>query len=867
MRWAYDCIDHTHTESPMKAKTPMLQQYFRAKEAHPDALMAMRVGDFYEFYGADAERAAEVLEITLTGRDDGGERMAMAGVPFHSVEKYLARLVSAGFRVALCDQVEDPRQAKGLVKREVTRVLSPGTLVDDSMLAPSKNNFLAALYISGQEAGIAVLDPSTGEFMATEMSGPSTGERVLQEIARLMPAEILLPEKSEGISDAVRHGLGVSVTERKPLDTRRATQILKEQFEVAHLGGFGLQDKSRAAVAAGMVLDYARHNGLGLSHVAGVETYTTEGFMQLDPSTRRSLELTQNLSDASRNNTLLEVLDETVTSMGARRLRRWIQEPLLDPEQIRERQDAVERFAGHALCRSDFRTALKRFHDIERSVARCASGLATPRDLLALRDSLDALPAVDEAIRKLALGRIKTLRGELDDHSQLADILRRAVEDHAPVSARDGGIIRPDYDLELDELRNLSRSGKGYIAQLEAREREATGIERLKVGYNSVFGYYLEVSRQHAERVPAHYIRKQTLANAERYITAELKDYESSVLGAEEKAAELEFDIFCRLRDQIAGEGAKLLKTASAVAELDVIAGLAEVALNRQFCKPQIVEEDVLEFVAGRHPVVDDGVGRFVPNDLALGDTTRLIVLTGPNMSGKSTYLRQAALIVIMAQIGSFVPAETCRVGICDRVFTRIGAKDEIALGQSTFMVEMVESANILNNATERSLVVLDEVGRGTSTYDGLAIAWAMVEHLAGLRAKTLFATHYHQINQIAAQTEGVANFRVAVEEQGEQIVWAHKVLPGGTDKSYGLHVAKMAGVPRGVVARAEEVLASLEGKEGVVNIPASLNTLQLALFEAEPNPMVDELRKLDIERMSPVEALLKLDEWKRSLP
>lgn len=844
----------------------MLQQYFRAKEAHPGVLMAMRVGDFYEFYGEDAETAAKSLEITLTGREDGKNgRIAMAGVPFHSVEKYLAQLVRMGHRVALCDQVEDPKKAQGLVKREVTRILTAGTLMEDSMLAPGANNFLAALCVIDGKAGIATLDPSTGEFMATEVVGGHVAEKILQELARLMPAELLYAEKTaSGVEETVANGLGIPSTVRDSLDTRKADRILCGHFEVSGLGGFGLEGRPGASVAAAMVLDYARTNGIGLGHVSAISYYSTDGFMQLDPGTRRSLELTQNLADGGRRNTLLSVLDETVTTMGARLMRRWIEQPLLNPEAITNRLGAVERFCGHVLVRSDLRKALKRLCDIERSVSRCAGGLATPRDLLGLRDSLEALPDIENAVRKIALGHLKSLKDGFGDHEPLADQLRRAVADNAPATAREGGVVKPGYDPELDELRRLSRDGKGYIAQLEAKERAATGLDKLKVGYNSVFGYYLEVGRQHADKVPEHYIRKQTLANAERYITAELKEHESAVLGAEEKADELEYDIFCRLRDLVARNGPALLQTARTIAELDVLATFAEVALARHYVKPEIVDDDVLTVVNGRHPVVDAGVGTFVPNDLDLGDPTRLIVLTGPNMSGKSTYLRQAALIVCMAQIGCFVPADKCRMGICDRVFTRIGAKDEIALGQSTFMVEMVESANILNNARERSLVVLDEVGRGTSTYDGLAIAWAMVEHLAGIRAKTLFATHYHQINQIAGQTPGVANFRVAVEERGDTIIWAHKVLPGGTDRSYGLHVAKMAGVPQPVLRRAEEVLNSLEGRGQELEVPASLNRMQLTLFEAEPHAVVEALKGLDVERLSPLEALLKLDEWKK---
>ncbi|MGV3616603.1 MAG: DNA mismatch repair protein MutS [Fimbriimonas sp.] len=853
----------------MTARTPMLQQYFAAKAEHPGVLLAMRVGDFYEFYGEDAEIAAAAVEITLTGREDGGNgRIPMAGVPFHSVEKYLARLLQKGLKVALCDQLEDPKTTKGLIKRGVTRVLTPGTLVEDSMLAAGQNNFLAAICVQDGRVGLAVLDPSTGDFAVTEVAGDDAQERLLAELARVRPTELLVGPNAEGYGELAQGALGSAVTNQPTMGSDRAARRLIDQFGVANLNGFGVEDKPSAIVAASMVLAYAERNHLPLGHVDGLTTYSVDGFMRLDPATRRSLELTQNMADGGKKFTLLGVLDETVTSMGARLLRRWVEQPLLDPGAIVARHDAVERLINQAMARGELRDNLKRLSDVERLVSRAAAGLAGPRDLAALRASLLALPALADPLRKVGLGRLQELREQMADHGELAAVLDRALVTDPPHALRDGGVMREGYDLELDKLRDLGRNGKGYIASLEQKEREKTGINTLKVGFNSVFGYYLEVSKIHSERVPADYIRKQTTANAERYITAELKEHESLVLGAEEKSVALESDLFNRLRLRVAEHARSLLQTARALAEVDALAALAEVASRRGYIRPEMVEEDVIEVDAGRHAVVEATSSSFVPNDTALGPqevASRCLIITGPNMAGKSTYLRQNALIVLMAQIGSFVPARKCRLGLCDRIFARIGAKDELALGQSTFMVEMVESANILNHASARSLVILDEVGRGTSTYDGLAIAWAMIEHLAEVGAKTLFATHYHQLNALADQMPTVANYRVAVEEFGDDIVWTHRVLPGGTDRSYGIHVARMAGVPPPVLRRAGEILAELEQKtEAPKAIPVSTQRLQLSLFEFEEPPVMKELQKLDVDRLTPMEALRVLDDWKR---
>jgi DNA mismatch repair protein MutS len=856
----------------------MLQQYYAAKAEHPDVLLAMRVGDFYEFYGEDAETAAKALEITLTGREDGSNgRIPMAGVPFHSVEKYLARLIQSGYKVALCDQLEDPKQAKGLVKRGVTRVLTAGTVLEDSMLDGAQNNFLAAICVLEGQVGLATLDPSTGEFAVTEVVGEELQDRILQELARIRPSELLVGPKAEGFGEIARQGLGALVTDAKPLTLERAARLLREKLEVANLEGFGCEDKPSAVVAASMILAYAEKNGLALGHIDTLSTYSVDGFMRLDGATRRSLELTQNMAEGGKLNSLLWVLDRTCTRMGARLLRKWIEQPLLDTATIRSRLDGVERFLTSSLIRGDFRESLSKIQDIERLVARCSAGLAGPRDLAALRQTLQTLPALEPTLAKLSVGRIEELRRKIQDHEDLGLLLVRALAAEPPHSAREGGIIRSGYDEELDKLRDLTRNGRKFIAELEAKERASTGIANLKVGFNAVFGYYLEIPKTQLEKVPEGFIRKQTTANAERYITAELKEHESLVLGAEEKAAALEADLFHRLRARVAGQAPSLLETARALAELDVLASLAEVASVRRYCKPEIRTDGRLEIVGGRHPVVEAGGASFVPNDLYLAGSRddvesqdgpqgpRTIILTGPNMSGKSTYLRQTALIVLMAQIGSYVPAETCHLGLCDRIFARIGAKDELALGQSTFMVEMLESANILNHAGPSSLVILDEVGRGTSTYDGMAIAWAMIERLAEIGCKTMFATHYHQLNALAEQIAGVANFRVSVEEFGDEIVWTHKVLPGGTDRSYGIHVAKMAGMPGSVLNRAEEILSELESTSRPTPAPsAKLERLQLTLFEAERPEVLGELEKVDLNQMTPMQALHLLAEWQQ---
>lgn len=873
------------TGQAFKPQTSLLQQYFRIKAEHPDVLLAMQVGDFYEFYGEDAEIAARELEIVLTGREDGSNgRIPMAGVPIHAYERYFARLVQKGYRVAICDQIEDPKFAKGLVKRRVTRVLSPGTVLEDSMLEATANNYLVAAVIGDPVHGLGVVDVSTGEFLTTEIAGEARLQKLLDEIFRLQPAEILVPEDQSELVQTLREQTSatISVVPLAEWVGRDAKRVLLEHFQVDSLRGFGCEHYTRGLDAAALVLKYLQHNELqALQHIRTLGTYSVEQFMYLDSVARRHLELTQNLMDGSRRYTLLAVLDSTRTPMGARLLKRWLDEPLLNTEAISARLDAVEALVSQNLAREAIRDILKTLADLERLAARASTGTANARDLVSLRQSLQRLPAlyaeVNEMLRAVEEppALLTQLAPRLAPLHELCALLERALVEEPPADLKSGGIIRDGYDPELDRLRSVKIEGKRWIADLESKERARTGIPSLKVGYNAVFGYYIEVSKPHLNKVPSDYIRKQTTANAERFITPELKEQEAILLGAEERINALEFELFSHLRAEVARQTPMLQALARAIAELDVLCAFAENAVRYRYTRPVVDAENRILIQGGRHPVVERfGTTAFVPNDCHLHPQQFLIILTGPNMSGKSTYIRQNALITLMAHIGSFVPADHAEIGLVDRIFARIGARDELATGQSTFMVEMTETANILNNATPRSLVILDEIGRGTSTYDGLAIAWAVAEYLHAIGCKTLFATHYHYLNELANRLEGVANFRVAVKEQGGTIIWLHKVLPGGTDKSYGVHVARMAGVPPEVVERAQSILREFErrGVQGATQPPSEEATpirrrkLQLTLFEAEEHPILSALRELDPATLTPVEALMKIDEWKRML-
>jgi DNA mismatch repair protein MutS len=851
--------------------TPMLRQYMAIKKEHPDVILMFRLGDFYEMFGDDAKIASQELEITLTSRDAGrAGRIPMCGVPYHAVDRYIARLISRGYRVAICDQVEDPRQAKGLVKREVTRVITPGTVLEDSMLRSDSNNFLVAPARHGDTYGLAVVDISTGEFLVTEVAGKDAQQKLLDEIVRLAPAEILVPDESDELVQRIREVSDARITPFIVDGFASPRDVLLKHFGTSSLRGFGCEDFTAGVVAAATILKYIDSTQpSALELVKSIATYSLDGFMVLDATARRNLELLQPIYDSPRAKSLIQVLDKTITPMGARLLRRWISQPLLDVSAINARLDAVGEFHGNLMMRTKVREALSKVYDLERLTSRVVSGTANPRDLIALRNSLRALPELRSALAVAENEMIQSLSKSISTMEDIEHLITEAIVEDPPATIREGGIIRSGFNQELDTLRAAGKDGKAWIANLEATERERTGIKSLKVGYNSVFGYYIEVSKANLSLVPDNYIRKQTTVNGERFITPELKEYEAMVLGAEERAVQMEYDIFCSVRDAVAREADQLTAAARAIAQIDVLCSLAEVAAANRYVRPIVDTGTEIRIRNGRHPVVEQlQTGElFVPNDCLLDcKDNQILIITGPNMAGKSTYLRQVALIVLMAQIGSFVPAESAQIGVVDRIFTRVGAHDELSAGQSTFMVEMTETANILNNATDRSLIILDEIGRGTSTFDGLSIAWAVVEYIKRIGAKTLFATHYHQLNDLANQLEGIKNYRAAVKEEADRIVWLRKIMPGGTDRSYGIQVARLAGMPIEVVERAKEVLWQLEGNssmKGLLSpagrITARTERLQLTLFEAEPHPVLLELEQMDVTTMTPIEALTKL--------
>ena len=859
-------------------ETPLFRQYWQIKKQYPDVLLMFRLGDFYEMFFEDAVIAAPILEVTLTSRPSArGERVPMCGVPYHAVERYIARLISAGRRVALADQIEDPRTAKGIVRRKVTRVVTPGTVVEDALLEARTNNYLVAISarpsdLVDADYGLAICDVSTGEFLVTELVGGDPRARLMDELERLAPAEVLLPEEAasaceEWITEG--HAWTLTPIEKEAFPRGTPRDALLKQFRVTSLRGYGCEEMPLAIEAAATIVNYLRHRHLdALGHIGGLATYSTDEYMGLDSTARRNLELTQSLWEGGRGRSLLAVLDETITSMGGRLMRRWLERPLLDVERINGRLDAVEELSRGALLRGEVRELLREVSDLERLASRAATGHASPRDLAALRRSLEIVPTLRLAISDCDAGLLGEVAERLESLDDLTSLIGAALVDEPPGSIRDGGMIRPGYSADLDELRGTSSESKEWIARLEVTERERTGIQSLKVGFNNVFGYYIEVTKANLESVPDNYQRKQTLANAERYITPALKEREAMVLGAEEKITALEQRLFSELRDQVGAQAPRVLAVAAAVAELDTLAGLAEAAVRRNYCRPTVSESPRIFIRNGRHPVVEAlGEEPFIPNDCRLNtDDHRLLIITGPNMAGKSTYLRQVALITLLAQVGSMVPADEAEIGVVDRVFTRVGAHDDLASGQSTFMVEMHETAIILNNATARSLVILDEIGRGTSTYDGLSIAWAVAEGLHGIGAKTLFATHYHHLNDLAERLDGVQNFRVAVKEDGQDIVWLRKIVPGGTDRSYGIQVARMAGLPSGAIDRAGEILQELEagnrdgGPAPDTRIRTQKQEVQLTLFEMADHPAVEALRDLDLSTMSPIEALNALD-------
>jgi DNA mismatch repair protein MutS len=908
-----------------ESSTPLMRQYSAIKKEHPSALLFFRLGDFYEMFFEDAVVAAKELEITLTSRNkEKGLAVPMCGVPYHAAEGYIAKLIRRGYRVAICEQMEDPRVAKKLVRREVTRVVTPGTAADSS-LGSEENNFLAAVvswneldnsrttgntHASHARAGFAALDLSTGEFRATEFSGEGAEKRIQDELEQLRPKELLYASSTPLFDTSGQVGTGAPArpVERSSIPWAltpvedwvfapdHAIPLLENHFGVLSLEGFGLAGKPAAAAAAGAILHYVRSTQRGgLDHVDRIGFYERQTSLVLDAVTVRNLELMEPLfSGTDAGVTLFRSLDATETPMGKRLLRAWMLRPSVDAIEIQQRLDAVEEQVKNTIAREELRRALHGILDLERLLSRVTLETANPRDLLTLAALLARIPAARRALAHFASSRLKLLYQNLDELTDVRERIEGTIVPEPPIALNDGGLVRTGVDGELDQLRELSTNGKQFLASMEERERERTGISSLKVRFNSVFGYYLEISKANLHRVPPNYERRQTLVNAERFTTPELKEYEAKILDAQEKIVEIERRIFAELRAAIAGEARRIRQTALALAEVDVLASFAQLAAERHYCRPQFDETADLEIVAGRHPVIEqqelsgqnfsgrdlsgydsDKNSRFVPNDLYLNSTTHtLLLVTGPNMGGKSTYLRQTALIVIMAQMGSFVPAEKARLGIVDRVFTRIGASDNLARGRSTFMVEMTETAAILNTATAKSLILLDEVGRGTATYDGLAIAWAAIEYLhARTRAKTLFATHYFELTELAEQLSGVKNYHVAVKETASGIVFLRKVEPGPADRSYGIEVAKLAGLPDEVVRRAREVLAEHESAESRLsaqiagdNSNTEARRAQLTIFTPLSQPVIERLRELDLDRLTPLEALNLLAQLKEQV-
>ena len=826
-----------------QVSTPMMKQFLEIKDAHPEDILFFRMGDFYEMFFEDAERAAGILEITLTSRDGGnGVRVPMAGVPHHSAEGYIKTLIEAGERVAICEQIGDPK-AKGLVERRVARVITPGARLDSGVMGSRRDNFAAAIAGDGDVLGMAVADISTGYFACVQVEGPGSEDLLLGEFARLAPRECLVdPGLRE---DSWRNRLArVGVLSFPRVETRAfgevaARRTLTEHFGTRDLAGYGCEHRGQAVRAAGALLSYLGEiGGAAPAAVTGLRTYDLGDFLILDPVARRTLELTEPLFSDRRGSTLLEALDRTRTSMGGRLLRRWMERPLKDIGAIEERLDAVQCLVDNGMGREALGEALKGVADLERLVGRISAGRANARDMVALRDGLDRLPAVAEALRGLAdRGVWEEIADRMDPLEDIRETLELAMADDPPVSLTEGGLIRTGYDPEVDTLRERAARGREWVAGLEARERERTGIKSLKVGYNKVFGYYIEVTHPNHDLVPEEFIRKQTLVNSERYITPELKEKEADILGAQERMGELEYAVFLRLRSEVAAERRRLQATAATLAQVDVLLSWADTAVRYDYCRPVIDETGDLSIVDGRHPVLERTEEDFVPNDCQLDPLNQaFMVITGPNMSGKSTYLRQVALITIMAQMGSFVPAREARIGWVDQIFTRIGAADDLTRGRSTFMVEMTEVADILNNASGRSLVILDEVGRGTSTFDGISIAWSTCEYLRyapGLGCRTLFATHYHELTRLAHFCPGVINCSVAVREDGEDVVFLRKVVPGPSDESYGIHVARLAGLPPSTIGRSREILDGLE----------RISALPEVVAEMADSPHLDAMR------------------------
>lgn len=869
----------------MAELTPMMKQYMETKSQYQDCILFYRLGDFYEMFFEDALTASRELEITLTGKNCGQEEKApMCGVPYHAVEGYLNRLVSKGYKVAICEQVEDPKTTKGIVKREVVRIVTPGTNLDTQALDETKNNYIMCIVYIADRYGVSVADISTGDYFVTEIPDSA---KLLDEIYRFSPSEIICNEAfyMSGVDlDGMKDRLGITIysLESWYFDDEVCRKKLLEHFEVSSFAGLGLADYDCGIISAGALLQYLLETQKNsLSNLTHITPYAAGKFMMIDSSTRRNLELCETLREKQKRGSLLWVLDKTKTAMGARTLRKYVEQPLIDKTEIIRRLDAVQELKEQAISREEIREYLSPVYDLERLITKIAYGSANPRDLTAFRSSLEMLPALLYILQEMNSELLKDIAKDLDPLEDLCTLVKEAIREEPPIAMKEGNIINDGYNEEVDKLRRAKSDGKDWLAKLENDEREKTGIKNLKIKYNKVFGYYLEVTNSYKEMVPEYYTRKQTLANAERYITPELKELEDMILGAEDKLYALEYELYSEVRDLIAGQIERIQKTAKAVAALDAFASLALVAERNNYVRPKINEKGVIDIKEGRHPVVE----RMIPNEMFISNDTylddkkhRISIITGPNMAGKSTYMRQTALIALMAQIGSFVPAKSADIGLSDRIFTRVGASDDLASGQSTFMVEMTEVANILRNATSKSLLILDEIGRGTSTFDGLSIAWAVVEYISDSRllgAKTLFATHYHELTELEGKIDNVNNYCIAVKEKGDDIVFLRKIVKGGADKSYGIQVAKLAGVPELVIGRAKEIVEELSdeditarvseiaSKERVVKKKPKVkkyddvDIAQMSLFDTvKDDDVLEELKNLDVGNMTPLDAL-----------
>ena len=874
--------------------TPMMKQYMQTKEEYKDCILFYRLGDFYEMFFDDALTASKELEITLTGKNCGlEERAPMCGIPYHAVDSYLNRLVSKGYKVAICEQVEDPKTAKGIVKREVIRVVTPGTNLDTQGLDETKNNYIMCIVYMADRYGLSVADVTTGEYLVTELDSQT---KLMDELYKFMPSEIVCNEAfyMSGLDlDDLKNRLHMAIysLEAWYFDDALCRETLQEHFKVASLEGIGLSDYECGMIASGALLKYLEETQKNsLSHMSRLTRYATGNYMVLDSATRRNLELVETLREKQKRGSLLWVLDKTKTAMGARTHRKYEAQPLIDKKSIVKRLDAVAELKDNAICREEIREYLNPVYDLERLVGKITYQSANPRDLIAFQSSLSMLPSVKCILKDMESDLLKEIYEELDPLEELCDLVGRAIQEEPPLAMKEGGIIKDGYNEEVDRLRKAKSEGKNWLADLETKEREKTGIKNLRIRYNKVFGYYLEVTNSFKDLVPDYYTRKQTLANAERYIIPELKELEDTILGAEDKLCALEYELYCEVRNTIAAELTRIQRTAKSVAKLDVIASLALVAERNNYVRPKINEKGVIDIRDGRHPVVE----KMIPNDMFIANDTylddkkqRISIITGPNMAGKSTYMRQAALIVLMAQLGSFVPASSANIGLVDRIFTRVGASDDLASGQSTFMVEMNEVANILRNATSKSLLILDEIGRGTSTFDGLSIAWAVVEYISNsklLGAKTLFATHYHELTELEGKISNVNNYCIAVKEKGDDIVFLRKIVKGGADKSYGIQVAKLAGVPDPVINRAKEIVeelvtADITGKVKDIAVQGSetkkktqkkldeVDLTQFSLFDTvKDDDVLNELKELDISHMTPMDAMNKLYQLQNKL-